>query len=168
MLARRKSFGLSGKYTEACERICSVLRSLDEYRSAGSVMLYLPIGGEADVRHILTDNKSFYVPVTKGVIITPAQYGPGMKIKTGAYGVSEPEKPRLTDKGCIDFVVVPAVAVDRSKNRMGFGKGCYDRFLAGMKCTKAAVCFDFQVIQNLEQKPHDIKMDYIITESGYF
>ena len=133
-----------------------------------TVMLYLPLNGETDITGITELPIKFYVPVTHGVEIKPAEYSPDMQLTTGEFGVCVPAKPIYADKHNIDLVLVPAVAVDRQKNRMGYGKGCYDRFLADMDCIKAAVCFDFQVVEELTPKPHDIKMDYIITESGCF
>lgn len=141
---------------------------MPEFKAAQNVMLYLPIGGEADVTGIICGGKSFYVPVTEGVKITPALYRADTELTGGEYGVRVPLRPQLADKRSLDFVVVPAVAADKSKNRMGFGKGCYDRFLAGTSCVKAAACFSFQLTQALEKKPFDITMDYIVTEDGVF
>lgn len=129
-------------------------------------MLYLPLDGEVNITGLAADDKTFFVPVTKGVMITPAMYAPGMKLSMGEYKVTEPENPVFADKHILDLVIVPAVAADIHKNRMGFGKGCYDRFLADMDCVKAAVCFDFQLTEELLKKPFDVAMDYIITEEG--
>lgn len=151
----------NAKITDA---VVELIKKLD----AKTVMLYLPIRGETDITGITSLPLSFFVPVTYGVQIRPAEYFHGIRLIKGEFGVFVPEDPVYADKHCIDLVLVPAVAVDKDKNRLGYGKGCYDRFLADIDCVKAAVCFDFQVVDGLTPKPHDIKMDYIITESGCF
>ena len=145
-------------------KVIDLINSLD----SRAVMLYLPVRGEVDITGITALPLNFYVPVTQGLVICPAEYKPDTRLIRGEFGVSVPEAPIYADKHLLNLVLVPAVAVDREKNRIGYGKGCYDRFLADMDCVKAAVCFDFQVAYRLTPKPHDIKMDYIITESGCF
>lgn len=168
ILRRRRAFAESEQYGEANIKIRQSILGWKVFRRAKTVMLYLPLKGEADVSGIYSKEKVFYIPVTRGVVIMPARYLPEKEMTKGEYGVSEPKSPILADKNEIDLVLVPAVAVDKNKNRMGFGKGCYDRFLENTSCVKAAVCFDFQLLDFLEAQPHDVKMDYIITESGYF
>ncbi len=168
MLSLRREFAKTEGYPKANEKICEALRSMAEFQSAENVMIYLPLGGEADIRGLYSPEKNFFIPVTEGVIISAARYTPDMKLKKGEWGVYEPVKPIFADKSILDFIAAPAVAADKAKNRMGFGKGCYDRFLDGLKCAKAAVCFSFQVTDALDAKPHDVKMDYIVTEDGCF
>ena len=155
-------------YSLSCQKVAENAIRLIKDTGAENIMLYLPLRGEADVTGVTYLPLKFYVPVTEGAVIRPAAYRPDTALTKGAFGVSVPAEPEYADKGIIDFVLVPAVAFDVEKNRLGFGKGCYDRFLAGMDCIKAAAGFDFQLVDSLETGPHDIKMDYIITESGYF
>ena len=169
IIEKRKRFTIDVKqYNLINGLITKNVKALVERFSPRAVMLYLPINGEVDITGITEIPIKFYVPVTHGVDIRPAEYTPDTPMKAGEFGVSVPADPVYTDKNNIDLVIVPAVAVDRQKNRIGYGKGCYDRFLADMDCIKAAVCFNFQVVDELMPKPHDIKMDYIITESGCF
>ena len=155
-------------YSLTCAEIVKNTVNIIKKLNAKTVMLYLPMNGEVDITGITELPLRFYVPVTHGVEIKPAEYNADQKLIKVKFGVSVPECPIYTDKHSLDLVLVPAVAVDREKNRMGYGKGCYDRFLADMDCVKAAVCFDFQVTDSLNTQPHDVKMDYIITESGCF
>lgn len=165
ILAKRREFAKTDKYTAANRKICACIREIPEFKAAKNVMFYLPLFGETDVTDLYTDEKNFYVPITRGVVITPACYSPDMAMKTGEYGVKEPESPVYEDKTILDFIIVPAVAADRNGNRMGFGKGCYDRFLEGLSCPRVAALFELQLAE-LSPKPHDAVMDYIITEGG--
>ena len=63
-----------------------------------------------------------------------------------------------------DLVLVPGLAFDRTGNRLGAGKGYYDRFLAGMKAPKIALAFAFQIVEPVPTAPHDQRVDMIVTE----
>ena len=68
----------------------------------------------------------------------------------------------------LDLIIMPGVAFDENKNRIGFGGGYYDRFLLKFDKNKIpltiAVCYDFQVIDYIPAENHDQKPDFIITE----
>jgi 5-formyltetrahydrofolate cyclo-ligase len=72
----------------------------------------------------------------------------------------------VTDIDEIDLVIVPGIAYDRHFNRLGFGGGFYDRFLADVKsdCVKAAPAFSMQVIDTVPTDIQDVPVDCIITE----
>ncbi|MDE6528677.1 MAG: 5-formyltetrahydrofolate cyclo-ligase, partial [Muribaculaceae bacterium] len=66
----------------------------------------------------------------------------------------------------IELIIVPGVAYDRLGNRVGRGKGYYDRLLATSKATKIGVGYDFQFLdEDIQADQHDVTMDIIITES---
>lgn len=65
-----------------------------------------------------------------------------------------------------DVIVVPGRKFDRQLNRQGRGRGYYDRFLAKSSAIKVGICFESQLMNNLDPKKHDIPMDMIITEKG--
>ncbi len=163
---RREAFARTAEYAPACEALCSHVRELPEYRAAASVMLYLPLFGEADVTPLCADSKTFLVPVTRGDVITPSIYRPEAELVRGAFGVAEPAEPEFVDKNEIDLVLVPALAFDRRGGRLGWGKGCYDRFFAGLRAASAVVCLAVQEAEGIETGPHDLRPDYIITEGG--
>jgi 5-formyltetrahydrofolate cyclo-ligase len=88
-------------------------------------------------------------------------------IQIGAYGIREPKAGSSTiSPQELDIVIVPAVAFDKKLNRLGYGGGYYDRFLQKINKNTLVIgiCFDFQIIDNLPTKEHDIKMDLIISE----
>lgn len=157
MIAKRRAEAKSENGIAIAEKI----RALPEFKKASTVMLYMPIKGEADVTGLLSEGKTFLVPVTEGENMYAASvYG---EFEKGAFGVPEP-KMRERHDGEIDIVIVPGVVFGRDFNRIGFGKGYYDRFLEGRKCIKIGVCHAFQLADGIDAAPHDIKMDLIITE----
>ena len=66
------------------------------------------------------------------------------------------------------MIIVPAVAYDRQGNRIGRGKGYYDRLLRKTRAMKIGVAYDFQLFDEIEVEPHDIPVDIVITESGTY
>ena len=86
------------------------------------------------------------------------------------YGIVEPAKFK---KIVPDIVLVPMLAFDKYKNRLGYGKGFYDKYLKkhnkiNKKIVSVGVAFSFQKYHKLPVNKNDFKLDYIITEKGIF
>lgn len=64
----------------------------------------------------------------------------------------------------IELILVPGVAFDVLGNRLGFGKGYYDKFLKKTKCPLISPAYNFQVYKKIPTEIHDHKIDKIITE----
>lgn len=65
----------------------------------------------------------------------------------------------------VDAVIIPGVAFSKDMDRIGYGKGYYDKYLAKYpKALKVGICFDMQLRDDIEPEEHDVKMDYIVTE----
>ncbi len=66
-----------------------------------------------------------------------------------------------------DLILLPGVAFDLQGRRLGYGKGCYDRFLTrtdGLRPVTAALAWSFQIVGRIPAEKHDIPCDYLITE----
>ena len=156
MIEKRKALCLKNG-----EMFVKMIRGLDIYQRAKTVMLYMPIKGEADVTGLFADKKLFLLPVTFGEDMFAAVAG---ETEIGNFNVPEPKDKAPFDKEKIDLVIVPGVVFDHQCNRAGYGKGYYDRFLKDMKAFKIGVCHSFQIVDEIESEAHDIKMDMIVTE----
>ena len=85
---------------------------------------------------------------------------------TGKWGIKEPENGETVNPGEIDLVLVPGLAADRYGNRIGFGKGFYDRFLAQIPHVNSALLLPSMfILDRIPVKPYDIPMGAIITET---
>jgi len=89
-------------------------------------------------------------------------------LKVNDFGMLE---PCSVNKSLIpDFMLVPLLAFDSNNNRLGYGKGFYDKFLNKFlkknKITTIGVAFSFQKYNKLPVSNLDIKLDYILTEKG--
>jgi len=84
-----------------------------------------------------------------------------------SYGIWEPDSKTSTQREIHDFagILIPGLAFDRNGQRLGFGKGYYDRALAGFKGLKVGVGFQFQLLKELiPVEPHDVALDFVATD----
>ena len=92
-------------------------------------------------------------------------------LKVNKYGFLEPLQSQK--KINPDILIVPLVAYDKFHNRLGYGKGYYDRFLAkynkkNKNTLTIGLAFSFQEYKKIPISKHDVKLDYILTEKGIF
>lgn len=90
-------------------------------------------------------------------------------IKQGAFGIMEPCGELFTDCSLIDLAIIPGMAFDRQGNRLGRGKGYYDRFLSrAHNIYKVGICFPFQMVERIPTEPTDIAMDEVLCSHSPF
>lgn len=156
------------------DSITRYVLSLDCFKQARTVMVYLSAFKEPSVRKIIDDlfisGKTVVVPISNmdDFTITPSLLKSRDKLRCGAYGIMEPEECIPVKAADIDLALIPGIAFDRRGMRAGFGKGYYDRFLAEFAGTKIGICYDFQLCENIPTDAHDIGMDIIITEKEIY
>jgi 5-formyltetrahydrofolate cyclo-ligase len=161
---------------EKSNRIENRLLELDKFKKSKTVMCYLDFRNEVATRDFINlcykASKRVAVPlvIRNDVRIIASEVKNFEKeLRAGAFGILEPmsEYIREIDPSEIDFVVVPGVAFDMQKNRLGYGAGYYDRFLKGVRkdCFKVGIAFEFQICDRLSIDEHDIPMDALITEN---
>lgn len=143
----------------------------DIYRSSGTIMLYMPIGSEADtsriMRKALSDGKKVVIPVTSADgVITPAHIREETTYIKGAFCIPEPATGKTVPPDDIDVVIVPGLAFDKAGGRVGYGKGCYDRFLPLTNAVRIGYSFEELVWDEINTDSRDASMDYLLTESG--
>lgn len=150
---------------------------LKELESARRLALYASFKNEvltdAIFEYALAHGKEVFFPRVvrgkKGLMFLRVH---GKKDFTqGSYEIHEPAHDRgldMAEPSSFDgIIIVPGVAFDRNGNRLGYGKGYYDKALDGInkECLVAALAFDFQIVDRIPAEAHDIKMHKIITES---
>lgn len=134
---------------------------------------YYPIGGEVDPRHLIElawdKGVTTAFPVIDGDTLDFAIANAWIEFVPGSFGASTPlitSTSQLLPPQEIDLVLVPGVAFDREGNRLGFGKGYYDRYLANLRPTtlRVALAFSQQLVPFVPSEPHDQQVDFLITE----
>ena len=145
------------------------LSKVKEFSDAGSVMFYLPLKNEVDISELVLktigSGKKVFVPVIRKDLILPAEISSLDGLKKGSFGVSEPGDPCFADPEVLDVVVVPGIAFDGEGNRIGYGRGFYDRFLKKTEAFKIGLAYEIQVLDKIRAMPDDVKMDMVVTDA---
>ena len=145
--------------------IADALSGLDVFRRAHKIFIYLGTHSEPDTQEIvglaLMAEKVVCVPRVHGDDMDAVAITPYTDFKTNKWGILEPVRSHKVDD--IDVAVVPLVAFD-GLNRLGHGKGYYDRYLASHDCYVVGLAFDCQKVDDLQVESSDIPLDCLITE----
>lgn len=107
-------------------------------------------------------SKTILLPRMVGPDIIPVVFD-GSLVREPLLGVEEPEGAEFSHIDMINVIVVPGVAFDSAGNRMGRGKGFYDKFLRKTNALKVGVCFAEQMAENIPTDHHDLPMDMIVS-----
>jgi 5-formyltetrahydrofolate cyclo-ligase len=147
--------------------------STKEYQSSSSVGIYYSIGSEVKtfdiIKHSLENKKEIALP--RVIDSTIIQFFKIMedkfekiKFTKGKYGIFENSmSTTIIDK--IDLLIIPGIVFDLKGNRIGYGKGYYDRFLSlGKSKCIMGLSYESQIINEIPNNEHDIPVDIIITE----
>ena len=157
---------------EKSKAISQALFKREEFLKAKTVCVYIGFGSEVRTDEIIEQcallGKKVVVPAMTNELgdLEPAEFLGFDKLKKTFFGIQEPFPAKKIPIEEIDLVVAPGVAFDTQKNRVGFGKGYYDRFLARLahNVPIIALAFELQIVESIEPTPNDIKMTRIITE----
>lgn len=142
----------------------------DEYRKADTVFVYVSKEDEIDTFGIINaafaNKKHVAVPVTNEDFSLSFYYINSLKeLKPGRFDVLEPTDKADKAEGFSDSIcVVPSLCCDLNGARVGYGKGCYDRFLKGFKGPKIALSYSENVVPHIESEKTDINVDMIVTD----
>lgn len=167
---------------DVCEKSNAIINKvikLDEYKNSKTVFIYMDFNNEVQtldlIQRMLKEGKRVFVPYTDSINVKliPSELTDLEKdLQKSNFGYLEPKKETIKEISIdkIDLIIVPGVVFDISLNRIGFGKGYYDRILCQKrKDTKAiAIAYEFQVLDEVPHEEHDIKMDMIVTESNIY
>lgn len=146
--------------------ILAVLEDHPVFKAASIVLLYYSLKDEVDTHEFVrkwSREKLILLPVVTGEELELRVFTGPEDLATGAYGIGEPTGELFTDYAAIDLAVIPGVAFDAAGNRLGRGKGYYDRLLPRLTAFKAGICFPFQLVEEVPAEPFDIRMDAIIS-----
>jgi 5-formyltetrahydrofolate cyclo-ligase len=142
------------------------IEALPEFKAATTILMYWSTPDELPTHQIVRKwcyNKIIILPsVINDNEMEFKRYFAIGKMRKGNLGIEEPDSIECYT-GKFDLVIVPGVAFDRKGNRLGRGKGYYDKFLKDNKIPKIGVGFSFQLLDYVPTTRNDIKMDKIVT-----
>lgn len=152
---------------EAAAAVFAAVERTAAFLLADSILMYHSLPDELSTREFIAkwaERKRFFLPRVNGVNLEILPYD-STRMHLGAFHIEEPDGDEVTDPASLELIIVPAVAMDRRGNRLGRGKGFYDRLLAGTRATTIGVGYDFQLVDELPVEPHDAAVDFVITET---
>ena len=140
------------------------IRTVSAYIEAEDVLLYYPKAGELDLLGLIEDNKNFYLPrmTEDDIVLCPWQYGD--KLLLSKYNIYEPLSEPVDFKK-IDLIILPGLCADKNKNRLGYGKGCYDRVLEKSPGPTIFAVPDELIFENIPVDEYDKKADILVSQS---
>ena len=153
------------------EQILRKVEQLPQFLEAKVVLAYYSLDDELFTHDFVqrwADKKTILLPKVVGDSLTLHPYTNILSVKQGAYGIMEPCTPEFDDYAAVDLVIVPGLAFDKEGNRLGRGRGYYDRLFAELlppAVYKVGVCYPFQLVPHVPTEPTDIRMDVLFCES---
>ena len=163
-IVQKKKLLSNDEKLQAAELVFKQLFQLEQWEKAHRVLSYHSLPDELQTIQFLDKmiSKELYLPKVDGELLRIVTYDKTC-LKSGAYNIMEPDVDSYFPVEKIELIIVPGVAFDKQKNRLGRGKGYYDRLLSNTNALKIGICYDFQLVEEIPTNPHDIKMDMIIT-----
>lgn len=151
-------------------KVMSKIAALPQFANAKTVLLYWSMPDEVQTHEFAErwyQSKRILLPCVAGdTLVLKVYQGQQLMHKGEQFGIEEPLGEPFTQWDDIDIVLVPGVAFDRHRNRMGRGRGFYDRLLASLPhALKIGIAFDFQLRDEIPVETHDIAMDLIVAEN---
>jgi len=170
LLARRTEID-EAKREQWNEAITQSVLACFPFLGTMTVGFYWPYMGEPDgrfaVRHFRKQGAVAALPMVanKGEPLRFLEWWPGAPMRKGVFDIPFPSNTRQVHPRAL---LIAPVGFDAAGYRLGYGGGYYDRTLATMPLQplKIALAFEVSRVGTIHPQPHDIPMDFIITERG--
>lgn len=174
-ILKRRSTLSKDKVADKSRAICRKIVSCEQFVQAEIILLYLDFNHEVETGLIWEKaqkmGKHVAAPRLIGSQMVFARIQSEKDLIPGKWGIPEPKKncPVIREHDSRTVVIMPGVAFDCSRNRIGYGGGYYDRYFAGYDSVyKIAAAYDLQIVEQVPAEPFDLKPDCIVTESHIY
>ena len=176
-------------FIQKSDEVCKNILSWQIYQKAKTILFYMPLKTEPKIFKVIEDSfyqkKECYIPkitdeTTMKFFLLEKEKSILEQVEAGFYGILEPKdnlpqfKIETLPKKENILILIPAMAFDKNKNRIGKGKGFYDRFLSKIfenyqeNITLAGISFDCFIYDKIPTETNDMKVDYIISDSRIY
>ncbi len=167
MAIKHRSEMTDGQITRKSGAVEKLLVELPEFRNAGTALFYYPRNSEVDTRNLMKNwillNELYLPKLEKDNSFKAIRCRNLTAMDAGRYGIPEPSGNE--EAGRLEIIIIPGLAFDESGNRIGMGKGYYDRFLSRQKgAVKIALAYESQILAGIPKEPYDVPVDMIVTE----
>ena len=149
------------------DMVFNTIRMMPVWQQAQHILCYWSLPDELPthecVNQWLAAGKNIYLPRVKGDDLEIVPYHGAQSLDdNNKFHIGEPVGPSV-DPSCLELIIVPAVALDGKRNRLGRGKGFYDRLLSTTTCPTIGVACDFQLVDEVPIEAHDRPLDCVVT-----
>ena len=150
------------------KRIQEFVLKSNEFRSAKIIGAYYAFGSEVKtdlvIEKTMASRKKIALPKVEGEYLSFYELSSVKNLVKGRFGILEPLPYRPVDG--VDLLIVPGIAFDSKGHRLGYGKGYYDKFLAGKNLFSLGLAYSFQLVESLASGEYDKRMNAVATEDG--
>ena len=177
VLGKRRSLSAE-ECARLSEKICEKFISSDEYKNAGTILLYKAYNNEVDTdlifRRAISDGKQVSYPCSEIVDGEPDLsfylIDDQAHLLAGYKGILEPDARYAKPFGKrADICITPAVAFDGKCHRIGYGKAFYDRYIRQNRPKLViGLAYDLQICDDFEPEERDMSADMVITETTVY
>jgi len=153
--------------TIASKQIQKNLKKIGAYVEAGVIGAYYSVGSEVKTDRIIQEALSFSktvaLPRVEGGEMVFCSVDGFDNMEKGEFGIMEPKQNRPKVEK-FDVILVPAIAMTRDGQRLGYGMGYYDRFLSNTKAVTVALAYSKMVVKKIPVTGGDVPIQWIVTE----
>ena len=144
------------------------IEAMDVFKNADVIMLYWSLPDEVQTHEFILkwfSRKTIILPSVSGNDLLLKQFTGIENMTVGeSHNIGEPVGAEYSQIEKILLIIVPGVAFDENYNRLGRGRGYYDRLLSLTDAFKIGVCFDFQFLNEIPAEAFDIKMNCVVRD----
>lgn len=159
----RQRLGLSPVMVSSySQSLINQIIALPSFQQAKVIGLYAPIKNEPDLTPLINQGKLVLLPKVVGDTLIYGRWQPTDVLIQSSLQILEPNTDQ-DESHLLDLLIIPGVAFDRLGNRLGFGKGFFDRYLSSKRPPLViGVCYPFQMQQELHVTKEDMKVDFVL------
>ncbi len=151
---------------QAAREVFRQLEDLPVFQQARTFVAYWSLPDELPTHTFVEKwwkSKLILLPVMQGETLVLRPFtGRDQMSSSNSFGVEEPLGEDYSSSDPIDLMLIPGVAFDAQHNRLGRGKGFYDRLLQGFNGPKIGLGFSFQRVEQVPAEAHDIPLDAVL------
>ena len=160
------------EWTTKSAEICKKVLQHSWFQESNCIYCYVDYKREVSTRTIIETawccGKKVAVPVVHGDEMHFGYLSSWTELREGYKGILEPCQFYLAEDET-PLLIVPGAVFDRQRNRIGYGKGYYDKFLERhSKCKTIAIAFELQLVDEIPAEPFDIRPQVLITEDNVY
>jgi len=152
---------------EHARKVFGVIESMEEFKQAKTVLAFWSLADEIVTHDFIVkwaNIKRIALPVVVGDNLELRLFtGKDNLVRSSNFSIFEPSKNKLVEPDQVDFAIIPGVAFDLQGNRLGRGRGFYDKLLPKLnKAIKVGVGYNFQLVGQVPVAEHDVAVDRVV------